>query len=139
MCTKIWSKKRYFTKLTSKRIISTGNPFLVPKYVNNEIWTKNIGVFHFGQCVRKLPIIFANSVVTGYFVKTIDRVLLKGFLSESWVVNGKSGESIIKKSQKLSKITSDWVTNVECKHVREFVRKNKFCLLLTFYCRFKHE
>ena len=36
-------------KLTSKRVISRGNLYLVPRYDNNEIWTKKLVSFVLGK------------------------------------------------------------------------------------------
>ena len=45
-------KKCYMTKHTLKRVILIGNPYLVPRLNNNEIWTKRIGDFGLGQSIR---------------------------------------------------------------------------------------
>ena len=41
-------------KFTSKRGISTETPYLVPRNDNNEIRTKQLGEFGFGESVQKL-------------------------------------------------------------------------------------
>ena len=46
-------KKYYVTKLSSKRVILTGN-HLFGRLDNNEFWSKKMGEFDFWQRVRKL-------------------------------------------------------------------------------------